>query len=911
MAIEAHQSLLSPAEAAPLPSLPTGTVTLILADLEDSSRAWERDERGMAATIERLNVCIDLEVARHNGMRPVEQGEGDSFVAAFSRASEAIACALAIQLATGASNWPPGCEPRLRMALHTGEIELRDAGNYMGPTINRCGRLRSLAVGGQILVSRTTADLLLDALPPRTTLLDLGPHILRGFEREEVIFQLCHPDLPRDFPLLPLEDAAPRVFPAATPPVPLTRTIGREHEIRAVASLLRKGVRLITLTGPGGVGKTRLSIEVARSLEGHFRHGVHFFPLASIEDPTQVLPALARRCGIAIEGRANVLDAIIEHLRTRQLLLVLDNFEHLVAAAPQLSAILDRCASVQALVTSRHVLRVREEQAYDVLPLATPPASESDATVAAVARSPAVQLLLERAGQASAPLMVTDANAAAIAELCRRLDGLPLAIELAASRMRLLPPAALLSRLDQRLDVLTAGSVDAADRHRTLRAAIDWSHDLMTDPERAVFARLSVFAGGCTLEAANQVCRKSDDEPDVLDSVSALLEQSLLVASSDAAAEPRVRMLESVRAYAWERLTERGEADEIQRRHMEWVRDLMDQAMPQLCGPGQRTWTARLDHERENIRAAVQHAIGTADAQSVAHIVLASFPYLSMRSGLSELCEWVEQGMDLMATAPPDVRATHRLAGALCALAQGEMERARELAPAFGEIEVPGSLEEGLLLWVNGVLADAEGDRERAEGALTRARAMFAGVANDWAVGYTESTLGDIHLRAGEHPYAAAHHERALGIAKRITNLPLAGRSLTRLALVSLASGDTSAAIRHIEDAAAVYRTIGHRAGLVFCVDAGAIAAARTGNPGLAARAFGAVGATRERLDTGLWAMVRPMFEEAEMQVRRQLGEAAYVAAVAEGASGDVDGCLDELLATFAEVGTSDVSGQG
>jgi class 3 adenylate cyclase len=247
MALVMGGSLPSSADGQPPRVLPTGTVTLLLADQQGSSRAWELDERSMRSTTQRLNGLIDREVGRHDGVRPVEQGEGDSFVAAFDRASEATSCALAIQLETHAPGWPGGFQPRLRMALHTGEVELRDAGNYMGPALNRCGRLRSLAAGGQVLVSRTTADLLLDTLPPRTSLLDLGPHRLRGFDREEVIFQLCHPELPTDFPLLLLEDAAPRVVPVGTPPLPLTRTIGRERDIRDVATMLRVCMIVISL----------------------------------------------------------------------------------------------------------------------------------------------------------------------------------------------------------------------------------------------------------------------------------------------------------------------------------------------------------------------------------------------------------------------------------------------------------------------------------------------------------------------------------------------------------------------------------------------------------------------------------------------------------------------------------------
>jgi predicted ATPase/class 3 adenylate cyclase len=904
MALGLRGSLASSGDGQLPRVLPVGTVTLLLADQQGSSRAWELDERSMRATTPRLNELVDREVGRHDGVRPVEQGEGDSFVAAFDRASDATSCALAIQFETQAPGWPGGFQPRLRMALHTGEVELRDAGNYMGPSLNRCGRLRSLAAGGQVLVSRTTADLLLDTLPPGASLLDLGPHRLRGFDREEVIFQLCHPDLPTDFPLLPLEDAAPRVVPVGTPPIPLTRTIGRERDIRDVATMLREGVRLLTFTGPGGVGKTRLALEVAREVADDFRHGVYFLPLASIEDPSLLLGALAQANGIAVEGRAKALDAVIEYLRTRQVLLVLDNFEHLLAAAPPLAAILDACPRAQALVTSRQLLRVRGELAYEVGPLATPPAARAHVTVESVTESPAVQLLVERATQASAPVVITDVNAAAIGELCRRLDGLPLAIELAAARMRLLPPAALLSRLDQRLDVLTAGAVNAAERHRTLRAAIDWSHDLMSDWERTVFARLSVFAGGCTLEVADQVCRRPGD-PDLLDAVSSLVEQSLVVAGS-MATEPRLGMLESVRAYAWERLAERGETDELQVRHLAWVRGILDESFVGMCGSGQRMWTERLDHERDNIREAMRYAIRTGDAASASRVALDSFVYLSIRDSLPELRDWVDQSEPLVATAPTQVRAIHHLAGALCAVGLGEQDLARRYAADLDDLERAESLEGDLALWTKAILADEAGDDARAADLLNRAWELSIRLGNDWAVGYIESTLGDRALRRTDIDEASSRHERALAIARQISNAPLAGHSQTRLALVALLRGDTAAVVTHLQDAAAIFRATGYRSGLLFCVDSGIIAAARLGQPRVAANALGALAAVRGRSGASVWPTMQPMVDDAERCVRRELGEERYAEARAEGTTDDLDACVATLLVGLREaVGTT------
>ena len=875
--------------------LPTGTVTLLLVDEQDSSRAWEHDGATKAAGVARLSRVVAEEVERHGGVRPLEQGEGDSFCVAFTRASAAAACAIAIQLESRDAGWPGGANPRLRMGLHTGEVELRDPRNYMGPTINRCGRLRSLAAGGQILVSRTTADLLYDSMPEGAGLLDLGPHMLRGFDRPEVIFQLCHPDLPGDFPPLPLDEKAPPVAHPAALPVPLTATIGREREIREVVHLLRGGTRLVTLTGPGGVGKTRLALEVARQLGDDFDNKVYFLPLASIDDAALILPTFAQRLGIPTEGHSRVLDTILDHLRARHGLLVVDNFEHVMAAAPDVAAILEACPRLQVLATSRHLLHLQMERAYEVHPLPTP-AVTATATVASVRRAPAVQLFVERSRQGGAALVLTEDNAPAVAELCRRLDGLPLAIELAAARTRLLPPAALLSRLEQRLDLLAGAQVDAAERHHTLKGTIDWSHDLLAEPERAVFARLSVFAGGCTLAAAEAVCAGEGAGEGFLETVSSLLEQSLLVAADSRDAEPRLMMLRTVRAYAWERLAERGEVDEMRRRHLHWFRDRLEEALPHLSGPGQRDWAERLDADRDNLRAAVGHALETGDTDALSRMALASYIYLVIRDSLGELRDWTERSMALMAAAPPAVRGRHHLAAVLCAGSMGDIERARALlGPALEAFDGTGTFEEGMALVCEAALTWGD-DRGRGDRLLDRATQVFQEVGNDWGLGYAYSTRGDRALAGKDLAGAVADHEQALALARRMGNAPLAGRSLTRLALAAGLGGDLAGATRHLEEATVIYRAAGYRSGLLFCLDTGVLAAVEVGEVALAARLWGTALNARQPAGGGPWPTMLPLLEAALARTRTELGDAGYRAAVDAGRGDEVGDGITAVL---------------
>ena len=594
--------------------LPTGTVTLLLADVEGSTRLWESQPEQMAVAVARLDrVLLEL-VAAHDGVRPVEQGEGDSFVIAFARASDAVGCALALQRA-------PLAPIRLRIGINAGEVRLRDEGNYIGPTINRTARLRDLAHGGQTVLSAATELMVVDQLPADVALTDLGTHPLRDLPRPERVVQLCHPDLRNDFP--PLRTS--KTVVAHNLPIELTNFIGRQGEIKSLRDAL-KANRLITLTGAGGAGKTRLAVHVAAELAGEFADGICYVDLAPITHPDVVAVTAARALGLPDQPGRSTLDTLLRHLRDRQMLVVLDNCEHLLEASAALaSALLGGAPGLTLLATSREPLLVSGEAAWQVpsLPLA----------------DEAVELFADRARLAKSDFAVTADNAVAVAEICRRLDGMPLAIELAAARVRALSLTEIVDSLHDRFRVLTGGSRTSVRRQQTLRASVDWSHALLTDTERILFRRLAVFLGGFDLDAA-QTIAGSDGVAryQVLDQLSLLVDKSLVVAESTSG-PTRYRLLETVRQYAMEKLGESGEADAVRSRHC----DHYTAMAALLDAPARTDYGQRLEQvavEMDNLRSALGWKLENSDTEGALSLASSLQPLWMTRGRMLEGGAW-------------------------------------------------------------------------------------------------------------------------------------------------------------------------------------------------------------------------------------------------------------------------------
>ena len=580
--------------------LPTGTVAFLLTDVEGSTRRWETEPDAMQLAMARHRSILDAAIDRHGGVCPTVQGEGDSVVAAFSRPSDAVLAARDAQRALVAEAWPTASPLRVRMAVHAGEARFVDDGSYAGQAIIRTARLRAIAHGGQVLVSAAVRDLTVDQVGGEVELVDLGEHRLRDLARPERVYQLVGHGILDAFPPLRSLDAQPNNLP-----VQLSTFIGRLAEIEAVARLIETS-RLVTITGAGGAGKTRLAQRVAAEVLDHFPDGAWWVELGDLRDPAAVAGAIAATVGLATDVH-NAVDGLADRFGNRRLLIVLDNCEHLIdAVADLVDRLLHRAHGVSILTTSREPLTVDGEVTWRIPPLSIPDRADvNQVAVAAMSQFDSVQLFLDRARRARSNFRLADDNAADVADICHRLDGIPLAIELAAARCRSLSPAQIRSGLVDTFRLLTGGGRTVLPRHQTLEASIGWSHELLTLGEQTLLRRLAVFNGGCTLDDAEAVVTDETlPRADVLDLLDRLVAQSLLQLD-DLAAAPRYRLLETVRLYARQRLVEAGEESRFVAAHAEHFLHLAREVGPRLDGPTDLQAFGRLAAEIDNLRSAL------------------------------------------------------------------------------------------------------------------------------------------------------------------------------------------------------------------------------------------------------------------------------------------------------------------
>jgi len=678
--------LASMSEAADMPrlnwsdldvsELPTGTVTLLLADVEGSTRLWQTQPEEMTAAIARLDRSVCDIIAAHAGVRPVEQGEGDSFVVAFARASDAVACALELQRA-------PLAPIRLRIGVHTGEVQLRDEGNYVGTSVNRTARLRDLAHGGQTVLSGATEDLVVDRLPADAWLKDLGSHHLRDLPRPERVVQLCHPDLRNDFPPL----RTPDTVVAQHLPVQFTSFVGRQAEMNDVRQFLADN-RLVTLTGAGGVGKTRLAVQVAAEIAGGFSGGVWYVDLAPITDPDNVPVAVIRALGLPDQPGRSTMDTLLRFVGDRRMLLVLDNCEHLLdACAALIVEMLGGCPAVTVVATSREPIGVAGEVSWRV-----PSLSLADE---------AIELFTDRARHARPAFNITEDNAPTAAEICRRLDGVPLAIELAAARVRVLSLTEIRDGLHDRFRLLTGGARTAVRRQQTLRASVDWSHALLTEPERILFRRLAVFMDGFDLDAAEAVACGEVERFQVLDLLTLLVDKSLVVAENTSG-PTRYRLLETVRQYAMEKLGESGQADAVRTRHRDHY-TAMAALLDTLARTGHEQRLDQTENEIDNLRAAFAWSREKCDAGLALQLASSLQPLWLGRGRIREGLTWFDAALTDQNSHPADVAAAVR-AGALAdnatlnafVGATDNMEQACEALAIAREVDDPALLARAL-----------------------------------------------------------------------------------------------------------------------------------------------------------------------------------------------------------------------
>jgi predicted ATPase/class 3 adenylate cyclase len=608
--------------------LPTGTLTFFFTDIEGSTKLVRELGADRFGDVLDLHGRILRAAVREHGGQEVRT-EGDSFFCVFVKPSGAVAAAAAAQRALASTPFPHDAVVRVRMGLHTGEgaLATSDSGaDYVGFEVHRAARIASSGHGGQVLLSETTRTLVQDALPSGVALRDLGEHRFKDLTRPERVFQLVIDGLSADFPRLRSLDRTPNNLPT-----PLTSFVGREREMAEGRRLLGS-TRLLTLTGPGGTGKTRLSLQIAAASADDFPDGVYFVPLASIVDPRLVLTSIAHELGVTLAGQRPALEALVEHLGEKRVLLVLDNFEQILEAAADVAELLRKAAGTKILTSSRAPLRAYGEQELPVPPLALPdPTTPPDQ----LSHYEAVRLFIERAVATKPGFQVTNENAPAVAAICARLDGLPLAIELAAARVRLFPPQVILTRLEKSLAFLSSSSGGARDlpaRQQTLRGAISWSYDLLDEPVRRLFRRFACFANGAELEEIEAVCGAKDP---ALDGLAALVEHSLVRQREDLP-EPRFFMLQTIREYAEERLAEDPDAGELRRRHAEAYLALSERLAPTLMGTGRRASLDRLEREIDNFRAAVAWVVGAGATEAALRLGAALWRFLQMRGYLQE-----------------------------------------------------------------------------------------------------------------------------------------------------------------------------------------------------------------------------------------------------------------------------------
>ena len=548
-------------------SLPVGTVTFVLTDIAGSTRGWESAPEAMGRAVARHYELLDEAITAHGGVRPVEQGEGDSVVGAFSLASDAVAAALDAQRALQAEPWPVATPVRVRMAVHTGEAELRDGGNYFGTAVIRCARLRSLAYGGQVLVSAATADLVAERLPAGASLVDRGLQRLKDLSRPERVWELCHPDLPGGFGPLRSLDRLPHNLP-----VQLTAFVGRSAELAELRALLGSG-RLLTLNGVGGCGKTRLALQLAAEAAEQYPGGVWLVELAAVSEPERVPAAVATALGERAQA-GDLVELLADRLGGPPALVVLDNCEHLLGpVAALVDVLLRRCPALTVIATSREPLGVPGETGWRVPNLSQPERS-GPVTPDGLLRYDAVRMFVERAAHARADFVLTVDNAAAVAQICARLDGIPLALELAAARVRGLSVGALAAALDDRFRLLTGGARTVLARQRTLQASLDWSYELLSEAEQTLFCRLAIFTGSFDLDAAAAVAAGPDlHSGEVLGLLLGLVDKSMVTPVDDG---DRYRLLETLRQYGQARLADTGELAGVRDRHLAWAAALFD-----------------------------------------------------------------------------------------------------------------------------------------------------------------------------------------------------------------------------------------------------------------------------------------------------------------------------------------------
>ncbi len=928
---------------------PSGTITFLFTDIEKSTLLWERYGEQMRPVQARHDALLRTAVEQHGGR--VVKTTGDGLHAAFETAASALAAATSAQRQLQSEAWfeiAPD-QLRVRMGLHSGEAQWRD-GDYYGAAVNRAARIMGLGHGGQILLAAVTAGLLQEALPPNTTLRDMGSHPLRGLQREEHIYQLAAPDLLSDFP--PLNAGR---LPAGNLPAHVSSFIGRTREMAEIRSVLPR-TRLLTLTGPGGTGKTRLSLQLASDVQAAYLHGAWLVELAPVTDPELVVKTVAGAFNLQGLTDTQTREILFDYLREKQLLLILDNCEHLITACAQLADdLIASCPRLTILASSREGLGVYGETTYHLPTLSLPAVNCDTAEIAN--RSEAVQLFLERAAAAQPGFRVSDANAPAVAQIVRRLDGIPLAIELAAARLKVFSVEQIAARLDQRFRLLTGGSRTALPRQQTLRALIDWSYDLLDEDERDLFRRLSVFLGGWTFEAAESVALSLD----VYTLLPQLVGKSLVMreveampeswADNEPPPEPRFSYLETIRQYARDRLIESGMVEEARDRHFAYY-EALSQSVEYDAVPN--AFALKGNHlllEQDNLRAAVEWSSGRYPERTL-DLLWNLLPFISDQLPGSESIDWTSLALQRLDSLPPvtgvaakqreRLRHTGLVMIGLLKMFTGQLDEAWRLSGEVSELLQDNDGDPVLL--ANALFTKAQTgyyleDPARDE-TLAQAEVVLRSMADhpskEWMLAMVLMLSAEIESRNGNMELVERHYQESKLILENATSAflpwleysrlevllgmnlePDAARELYQKAIRALRYGRSGRMaamaesgwahrMRHegnFDEAMAIYqrmmvewRELGHRAAMANIMENIAFIDRIQGRPERAVRLLGAAERLREVIGQDMLRLEREEYERELGELKRSLNSQEVDRLWTEGRALSTDAVIDLTL---------------
>jgi predicted ATPase/class 3 adenylate cyclase len=845
---------------------PTGTVTFMFTDIEGSTRLVQQlGTDRWSGLLERHRELIREAIRQHGG---VEVGtEGDGFFAAFPLPSEAVAAAADAQRALATEPWPDEARIRVRMGLHTGTGRLDADGTYVGADVHRAARIAAAGHGEQVVISDATRILAGGDLPAAIGLRDLGQARLKDLDQPEQVYQLVIDGLRSDFPPLRTLGGTPTNLPGE-----VTTFLGREREIGDVMVALGQ-TRLLTLTGPGGTGKTRLALQVAaRSMAG-FPDGVWFVALGPISEADLVAPTIAHEVGIPDRGGRNPTARLIEHFRGKRTLVVLDNFEQVQPAAAVVSELITACSELAILVTSRSALHLYGEREYAVPPLGVPdPQHLPDLT--SLSQYEAVALFVERARAVKPGFSVTNENAPAVAEIAYRLDGLPLALELAAARIRLLNPQAMLARFNDRLDLLAAAR-DLPARQQTLRGAIGWSYDMLEAADRQLFAAFSVFVGGASIEAVEAVCGPAVVDGDVIDLLASLVDKSLIRQADAPTGEPRFSMLNTIREYAAERLAEEGDPEAVRARHADWFLAVVAEAAPRLMDPDKRIHLDALEREHDNLRAAIAWVTDTGHAEIALRLCAGLWRFWQMRGFLAEGRERLDRALALPgATEHREARlaALEGIGGV--AYWQGDGVAAKkyygealELAEAGGDPKAEADAQYNLSFAVMYATDRPTPDVSRSH--ALEALEIYRRIGDRAGEARTMWALSNVAWSSGQFTNDAVDYaRRSLAAFRELDDRFQIGWASYTVALFALRNRDLDEAALGLSESLAIFADARDVSGYVLVIDAVALLASLAGDLPAAARLSGAVAELERRTGTGLNPLNREVMEWAPEKLR-------------------------------------------